>query len=49
MDDEWINRADFLHADANSGELRITLIIFGWLWSKITIGLLISESLDQST
>ena len=23
-----------MHADANSGKLRITLIIFGWLWSK---------------
>ena len=21
-----------MHADANSGKLRITLIIFGWLW-----------------
>ena len=24
-----VNGADFLHGDANSGKLRITLIIFG--------------------
>ena len=28
-----------LHADANSGKLRSTLIIFGWLWSKMGMGL----------
>ena len=29
---KWMNWADFLHAVANSGKLRITLIIFGSLW-----------------
>ena len=29
---EWMNSADFLHTDKNSGKLRTTLIISGWLW-----------------
>ena len=29
----------FMHADVNSGKLKITLIIFGWSWSKIVMGL----------
>ena len=36
---EWLNWAYFLHADANSGKLRITLINFRWLWSKMGMGL----------
>ena len=37
----WMNGWTELifHADANSGKLRITLIIFGWLWSKMGRGL----------
>ena len=26
----WMNWVNFLNADANSGKLRITLIVFGW-------------------
>ena len=32
---EWMNWDDFLYADANSGKLKITLIIFGWSCSKM--------------
>ena len=34
---EWMKWTDFLHIDANSGKLKITLIIFGWSWSKLDI------------
>ena len=27
--------ADFLHADASLGKLKVTLIIMGWAWSEI--------------
>ena len=30
-----MNRTDFSHADANSGNLKITSIIIGWVWSKV--------------
>ena len=38
----WMNGWSELifHADANSGKLRITLIVFGWLWSKMDMGLI---------
>ena len=38
---EWMNGWTELifHDDANSGKLRIALIIFGWLWSKMGMGL----------
>ena len=36
---EWMNFTNFLHFDANSGTLRIAFIIFGWLWSKMGMGL----------
>ena len=29
---EW---TDFLHAGANSGKLKIDLMIFGWVFSKM--------------
>ena len=28
-----MQRADFFHADTNSGRLRITLIFIGWAWA----------------
>ena len=34
---KWMNLADFLHADPISGKLRLTLIVFGWLWLKMGI------------
>ena len=30
-----MDELSFLCTDANSGKLRINLIIFGWLWSKM--------------
>ena len=38
---EWMNGWTELifHDDENSGKLRITLIISGWLWSKLGMGL----------
>ena len=38
----------FLHVDANSGKLRVTLIIFEWFWSKRCMGLT-SEWMDESS
>ena len=36
---EWMNWANFLYDYANLGKLKITLIIFGWLWLKMGMGL----------
>ena len=36
---EWMNWANFLYDDANLGKLKITLIIFGWLWLEMGMGL----------
>ena len=32
---EWMNGADFLHAEADSGKVRMTFIIFVCLWLKM--------------
>ena len=39
--DGWMNEWTELivHADINSGKLKISLINFGWLWSKMGMGL----------
>ena len=37
--DELMNWAEFLHFHANSEKLRMTFLIFGWLWSQIGMGL----------
>ena len=28
-----MNLTDFLHADTNSGYLKVALIIIGWVWA----------------
>ena len=36
LSQEWIDEMScFLHADSNLGQLKVTLIIIGWSWSKI--------------
>ena len=45
---EWIDEiADFLHADSNLGKLKVTLIIIGWAWSKMSEALEIMGLLNQ--
>ena len=29
---EWMNLAKFLHANAYSRKLKVTLIVIGWAW-----------------
>ena len=36
MKNELMNWTDFLHTGINSGKLKITSIITGWVWSKIS-------------
>ena len=43
----WMNWADFLHADTNLWKLKVTLIIIGWVWSKMTEALKIVGILNQ--
>ena len=28
---------DFLHANTDSGKLKVTLIVIGWAWSNISV------------
>ena len=42
-----MNWADFLHADTNLWKLKITLIIIGWVWSKMGKVLKIVGLLNQ--
>ena len=35
LKNEWMNWVDFLRADTNLAKLKVTLIIFGCIWSKI--------------
>ena len=37
LKNEWMNWTDFLHVDANSGKLKIALIIIEWEWSKMGV------------
>ena len=32
-----MNLADFLHANAYSGKLKVTLIVIGWAWSNMVV------------
>ena len=44
---ESVNWADFLHADTNLWKLKVTLIIIGWVWSKMGEALKIVGFLNQ--
>ena len=33
---EW---TDFLHAGANLGKLKVILLIFEWVWSKMDVAI----------
>ena len=44
----WMNWADFLHADTNLWKLKVTLIIIGWVWSKLGEVLKIMGLLNQA-
>ena len=46
--DEWMNWANFLHADENPGKLRSTLIIFGLVVLKNGNGTLIPKCMNES-
>ena len=35
LKNELMNWADFLHADTNLWKLKVTLMITGWVWSKM--------------
>ena len=38
---EWTNEMSwFLHADTNLGNLKVTLIFIGWVWTKMDNGAL---------
>ena len=41
---EW---TEFLHSGINSGKLKVDLMIFGWVWSKMAMGLLVHETLKS--
>ena len=41
---DLMNWVDFWHADANSGRLKITLVISGWFWSKM--GMILNELIN---
>ena len=31
----YLSNLNFLHADTNSGKLKVTVIIIGWAWSRM--------------
>ena len=35
LKNEWMEWTDIFHAGANSGELKVISMIFGWLWSEL--------------
>ena len=37
LETEKIKWTDILHTGTNSGKLIVTLMIFGWMWSKIGV------------
>ena len=42
-----MNWAPLLHADANLGKLKVTLIIIEWVWSKTSKALKIAGLLNH--
>ena len=34
---EWMNLADFLHANTYSGKLKVTLVVISWAWSNMGV------------
>ena len=35
LKNEWMEWNDIFHAGANSGKLKVILVIFGWAWSEV--------------
>ena len=48
LKNEPMNWADLLHADTNLWKLKVTLIIIGWVWSKMGEVLKIVGLLNQA-
>ena len=42
---EW---TDFLRAFANSGKLKVTSLIFEWVWSKMGMDYIVHETLKSA-
>ena len=40
-----MNLDDFLHANAYSGKLKVTLIVIGWAWSDMGVALMVIRTL----
>ena len=39
LNDELTKYTDFLHAMANSEKLKVMSIIFGWVWSRMSMAI----------
>ena len=39
LNDELMKYTDFSHAMANSEKLKVMSIIFGWVWSRISMAI----------